>query len=57
MIVYTTDQIFDILGSVSCETDLIEIEHYVLSNELLYTWYDVELFKNSISDLYSSLNK
>mgnify|MGYP001557516212 CR=1 FL=1 len=57
MIVYTADQIFNILGSVSCETDLIEIEHYVLSNENRYTWYDVELFKNSISDLYSALQK
>lgn len=57
MILYTTNQIFDILGQISCETDLIEIEHYVLTNSDAYAWYDVLLFNECITDLYSILSK
>lgn len=57
MIVYTPDQLFNILSEVSCETDLIEIEHYILSNEVAYKWYDVDIFKMIINDLYNALHK
>lgn len=50
---YTTDEIFAILGAISCERDLIEIEHYVLSNESAFAWYDVIIIKQCIEDLYS----
>lgn len=57
MILYTTDQIFDIIGSVSSETDLVEIEHYILSNQTAYRQFDVDIWLLSINDLYSILNK
>lgn len=57
MILYTTDQIFDIIGSVSNETDLIEIEHYILSNQTAYRQFDLDIWLLSINDLYSILNK
>lgn len=57
MIVYTPDQLFNILGSVSCETDLIEIEHYILSNEVAYQWHTIEILKICINDLYNALRK
>lgn len=58
MITYiTTDQLFDLLGAVSCETDLIEIEHYILSNRAAYTWFDLIILTDIIENLYSILNK
>lgn len=50
---YTPDQIFEILGSVSCETDLIEIEYYVLSHERFYCPLDLILF----TTCFNFLNK
>lgn len=55
MKLYTPDQLFNLLSSVSCEADLIELEHYILSNEIAYKWYDVIIFKICINDLYSIL--
>lgn len=55
MIHYTSDQIFYLLASVSCETDLIEIEHYTLTNQKAYPYYDLILFKESIDMLYKAL--
>lgn len=46
---YHPDQVFDLLGSVSCETDLIEITHYVHSHWEYYSPIDVNLFLQSIS--------
>lgn len=53
MIVYTADQIFDILGSITCQSDLIEIEHYIISNRAAYAWFDLILFQECIENLYS----
>lgn len=55
MLIYSPDQIFDIIESVSSQTDLIEIEHYILSNETAYKWYDVDIWLLCINDLYSIL--
>jgi len=55
MKVYTPDQIFDIIGSVTCQSDLIEIEHYVLSNQISYPGYLVDMWELCINDLYSVL--
>lgn len=46
--VITTDQIFDLLGAVSCHRDLIEIEHYILSHLLYYHKHDIVLFYQAI---------
>lgn len=46
---YTEDQVFDLLGSVTCETDAIEIEHYVKSHWQYYSALDVRLFLQSIN--------
>lgn len=56
-LLYTTEQIFDLLGSVSCDTDLIHIEHYVISNRKSYTLFDLQLFEKSIDMLYEALVK
>lgn len=53
MILYTADQIFDILGSISCQSDLIEIEHYIISNRTSYAWFDLIIFFECIENLYS----
>lgn len=53
MILYTADQIFDILGSISCQSDLIEIEHYIISNPTAYAWFDLIIFFECIETLYS----
>lgn len=55
MILYSANQIFDIIGSVSSETDLNEIEHYILSNQQAYKGYDVDIWLLCINDLYSIL--
>jgi len=52
MIHYTPEQIFDLLADVSCETDVIEVEHYVHSNWEVYTEFDVKLFLMSINTLH-----
>lgn len=54
---YTPDQIFDLLGAVSCERDLIEIEYYILSQRRDYIITDLILFTDCIEDLYSILIK
>lgn len=46
---YTEDQIFDLLGNVTCETDVIEIDHYVRSHWQYYSALDVRLFLQSIN--------
>lgn len=51
---YTPDQIFTLLGNVTCERDVIEIEHYLLSNQLAYDPFDFELFMRSV-DIYWSV--
>ena len=56
MTLYTADQIFDLLGAVSCERDLIEIEHYVLTNHVAYAPYDVGLFLAAI-DVFHTVIK
>lgn len=55
MIVYTADQVFDIIGSVHSSTDLIEIEHYILSNQTAYKPYLIDIWQLCINDLYSIL--
>lgn len=56
MILITTDQIFDLLANVSCETDVIvELEHYIISNRKAYTSFDLQLFEKSIDMLYEAL--
>lgn len=55
MIFYTHDEIFNMLATVSCETDLIELEHYILTNQKAYPYYDLILFKESIDMLYDAL--
>lgn len=52
MIAYTPNQIFDLLGSVSCEMDLIEIEHYIIAHRRSYPFYDLVLFTECIENLY-----
>lgn len=57
MIVYTSNQLFDILGSVDCETDLIEIEHYLYSHGQFYSTLDFLLINECITDLYQTFGK
>jgi len=54
-IYYTPDEIFDLLGSADCETDVIEIEHYVHSHWEHYSMLDVRLFLKSIEILNAVL--
>lgn len=49
MIAYTPDEIFDLLGEVSCERDVLEIWHYIIANCTSYTIFDFELFEKSIN--------
>lgn len=51
MIVYTPDQVFDLLGSVSCEADLIELEYYIIDNYTRYSVFDFILFITALNDL------
>lgn len=55
MLVYSPDEIFDIIGSISCEADLIELEHYILSNQTDYKPYLIDIWQLCINDLYSIL--
>ena len=55
MIIYTSEQIFNLLSQVTCETDLIEIEHYILTNRKAYSWIDNVLFTIAINDLHKIL--
>lgn len=48
MIAYTTDEIFDLLGEVSCNRDVLEIWHYVLTHKKMYSIADLHLFEGSI---------
>lgn len=55
MIVYIPAQLFDLLSQVTCETDLIEIEHYIITNRKAYSWIDNILFTIAINDLHKIL--
>lgn len=55
MKLYSPDQIFDIIGSISCQADLIEVEHYILSNQTAYKPYLVDIWQLCINNLYSIL--
>lgn len=55
MIVYTPAQLFDLLSQVTCETDLVEIEHYTITNRKAYSWIDNILFTIAINDLHKIL--
>ena len=52
---YTVDEIFELLGSVSCQSDIIEIEHYVITHRQEYPFYAVIMFATIIETLYSAL--
>lgn len=48
MIIYTPEQIFDLLAAVSCEKDVVMIDAYVSAYWHYYTVLDVRLFLQSI---------
>lgn len=45
---YTHDEIFTLLGNVTCERDVIEIQHYLLTNQAQYDPFEFELFMRSV---------
>lgn len=55
MIVYTSDQIFDLLQSVENPTDLVEVTHYILTYQRHYSVIDQLLFTLALHDLWSIL--
>jgi hypothetical protein len=49
---YTFDELLTLIGSISCEADLIELDYYIASHARDYTLDDLELFGESIETLY-----
>lgn len=47
----TPDQIFDLLGSVSCYLDLYFIEHYIRSNAHAYDTTTLTIMLLAVDDL------
>ena len=56
MVVYNPDQIFDLLGAVECQNDLIRIDEYFMEFRNSYKWYDQIIIENCIEDLYNAFN-
>ena len=48
MIVYTPDQIFDLLDAVNCAEDLKEIRDYLFIHYPYYSYEDLQIFQRSI---------
>ena len=53
---YSPDQIFDLLGVVECQNDLIRIDEYFMEFRNSYKWYDQIIIENCIEDLYNAFN-
>lgn len=50
---YTTDQLFDLLATVSCHKDVIEVNHYILTYHEHYSTLDLTLLLRSINILHN----
>lgn len=55
MIHYTENEVFNLLGSVSCKEDLIQINDYIQTYADAYAWYDIDIFNMIINDLSKAL--